>query len=499
MVKKKLYFDRFNSTYFFALTEGDSLVEYEMENEKDAEIVGNIYKGKVVNVLSGMDAAFVYCGLPRNCYLSLGDVPCEREASDLPDAPAPPCEVKEGDEILVQVVKSPRGGKGAKVTTRLSFVGKDLIFMPDSEFIGVSHKIADEELREQLARKVTELRGTNRGGYVVRTGAPYSSEAEIKSEMKLLRRSYEGMLEKSKTAAVGEAVFVEGAMPARVMRNVRSAEVESVVVGDRKLFDQLRSYVSHRENMLRKIKLYTGERDLFYSSGISEQIAQMLTPRVDLPNGAYLIIERTEALTSIDVNTGKYVGDDGLELTAFTTNLLAAREIATQVRLRNIGGIVVVDFIDMTEEAHRKQVVEELNFYLARDRVKVRVLPMSELGLVEFTRKRTSNEAVRSVTRPCPYCSGTGEIVQSELTIIKIKRDIMDCYADGYHTAIVELNDYIMKEILQGHLFTEYIKGIWAGKRLYFVPHRTFHEQQYLVKGDNSGVLNLPDKAQIAY
>lgn len=497
-MKKNIYFDRFGRTRFAATTENGKLVEFEMESEDTAEIVGNIYKGRVVNVLGGMEAAFVYCGLARNGYLSAADMNAW-EGEEAPAAAPHALSVKEGDEVLVQVVKSPRGNKGAKITTRLSFVGKDLIYMPDSDFIGVSHKIVDEELRETLTRNVRELSG-GKGGFIIRTSAPYASEKQLKEEIELLRRRHQTVLERAKTAAVGEAIFVESTMPAKVLRNLIPDEIEAIVASEEKIYGEISEVLGYRDTkMAQKLRLYGGDRDMLYAEGVSQQLDQILTPYVDLPNGAGLVIEKTEALTVIDVNTAKYVGDDDLEQTALTTNLLAAREIAAQVRLRNIGGIVVVDFINMEKPEHRAQVTEELEFYLAQDRMKVHVLPMSEFGLVEFTRRRTSNESMSQCVRACPYCGGSGQIIRFEITIIRIKRDIVDCFADGYTAAVVELNELVMKEILSKRMFTEYLSGAWKGKRLYFVPHKTYHEAQYTVRGDNSGVLHLPDKAQIAY
>lgn len=498
-MKKNIYFDRFYHSRFAAVTENGRMVDFEFEEEENAEIVGNIYKGKVVNVLGGMNAAFVYCGLEKNCYLSGNDLTAWEKEGDVAALTQSKLSVKEGDDLLVQVVKSPRGNKGAKISTKLSFVGKYVIYVPGPFFVGVSHKIEDDELKEHLQRLVTDL-SKGEGGYVVRTCAPYASARSISEEIEQLKKCYLKVLEKAECANVGDAVYVDGTMSARLMRNHISDEVENVYVGDDKMFREIsQEAVAHGAGLSKKIKRYEGNRDMFYAEGISQQIAGMLTPRVDLSNGAYLIIEKTEALTVIDVNSGKFVGDNNLEDTSFTTNVIAAREIATQVRLRNIGGIVVVDFIDMVEPEHKKQVVEELTFYLSQDRARVNVLPMTDLGLVEFTRKRSSNETVNVLKRSCPYCTGTGEILKPVMTIIRLRRDVMDCFADGYSSVVVDLNAYIMKEILSKGMFTEYFSGMWKGKRVYFVPHKTYHEEQYTVRGDDAAVLNVPDKAQLCY
>lgn len=498
-MKQSVYFDRFHKSTFVAIMEDKKLISFEYEEDESAEIVGNIYKGKVVNVLSGMNAAFVYCGLDKNCYLSGNDLTSWEKEGELTVPVQNELTIKEGDDLLVQVIKSPRGNKGAKISTKISMIGKYVIYVPGSHFVGVSHKIEDEELKEHLQRLVTEL-SHGEGGFVVRTAAPYVSPQAIGKEIEELKLRYEKVCERAKVAKSGDCVFEDGCLPAKVIRNLIADDVDKIYVGDEGFYREMLAQTSELNvSLSKKIVFYQGERDMFYSEGISQQAINLFSPRVDLANGAYLIIEKTEALTVIDVNSGKYIGQNNLEETSFTTNLYAAREIASQVKLRNIGGIVVVDFIDMSEESHRKQVVDELTFYLSQDRARINVLPMSDLGLVEFTRKRSSNEAVESLKRPCPYCAGMGEIFKPVMTMIRIRRDIMDCFADGYHTAIVELNEFIMKEILSKGMFTGYLNTIWKGKKIYFVPHKTYHEQQYTVQGDNAKVLNLSNKAQICY
>ena len=271
-MKKNIYFDRFGKTRFAATTENGKLVEFEMESEDTAEIVGNIYKGRVVNVLGGMDAAFVYCGLARNGYLSASDMN-SWESEGAPASASRQLSVKEGDEVLVQIVKSPRGNKGAKVTTRLSFVGKDLIYMPDSDFIGVSHKIVDEELREMLAGKVRELSG-GEGGFIVRTSAPYVSGKQLKDEIERLRRRHRTVLERAKTAAVGEAIFVESTMPAKVLRNLIADEIDAIVASEPKIYGEIAEVLGYQDaKMAQKLRLYEGERDMLYAEGVAQQLA----------------------------------------------------------------------------------------------------------------------------------------------------------------------------------------------------------------------------------
>lgn len=498
-MKKELYFDRFGEVQFMALLEDGMLAEFDVAGNQVNEIVGNVYKGRVENVIGGMQAAFVNCGLERNCYLSASDMGEIAKYDGIPSAAEAKLNVTVGDEILVQVVKEPRGNKGAKVTTHLSFVGKNLIYLPGADFIGVSRKLVDEELRQNLIAEVREISGGS-GGFVVRTSAPYATKKQLKVEADYLKKLYAITLRRAETARAGDVLFREFSMPIRAVRDTIGDELDGVWFSDRTMYEDFLSVAKLRSDFpQRKTKLYTGERSILRQFGIAEQVRKLFSPRVDLANGGYLVIQKTEALTVIDVNTGKYVGRDALEETVYTTNMIAAREIARQVRLRNIGGIVVVDFIDMSDEEHRNKLSEELRHWLSKDRTKSHVLPMSDFGLIEFTRKRTNNEVTDFFRHACPYCGGLGEINNRSVMMLRMRDDITDYYANGYRNVVVELNEDVMNDILKNRRFTEYLEGKWKGKSLYFIPHKTYHENDYAIRGDNSGVLSLPDRAQMAY
>ena len=501
-MKKEWFFDRYCGQQFVALMEDGKLAEFSTEKENQGEIVGNIYKGKVTNVLSGMNAAFISCGLRRNCYLSMEETytdytkydgtPVETGQNSLP--------FKEGDEILVQVTKPPRGNKGAKVTTYLSFVGKRLIYLPQTHFLGISRKITDPKEREKLLKIAEKMRESENEGFIVRTQAPFATQKQLRTEAEYLKSLYLEMLKEAETAPVGTILYRDEELPIRTMRDSFGDEIVAIHVGDEDLYQRLLSLVHLRQDIpARKLIKYTGERSMMKEYGITPLLYDAANPTVPLENGGYLVIDHTEALTTIDVNTGSFVGRSNHEDTVFSMNLIAAKEIARQVRLRNIGGIVVVDFIDMTEEAHKIAVTEELKSHLERDKAKCNVLPMSEFCLSQFTRKRVGNDAHTILVKPCSHCAGMGEVQDDIFVISRIRDSLLDCFADGYTSAIIDINETIMRKILNEHLFSIELKTRWKDKRVYFIPHKTYKEHSFTIRGDNSNVLTLPDKAQLLY
>lgn len=500
--KKEWFLDRYCGEQFAALVEDGKLTEFSCEKEPRGTCVGNIYKGKVTNVLSGMNAAFIQCGLHRNCYLSTDETYTDYTKYD--GAMGKPTlhtlDLKVGDEIVVQVTKPPRGNKGAKVTTHLSFVGKLVIYLPNTDFLGISRKITDETERTKLLAKADKMRTRPNEGFIVRTQAPFASQKQLKAEAEYLKKLYAETQKAAEHAPVGAVLYEDEDLPVRVMRDSYGEDIAAIHVGDEALYKRLRRLVKLRSDIPdRKLLYYTGERSMMKEYGITPLVYDAARPTVNLDNGGYLVIERTEAMTVVDVNTGSYVGETNLEDTVFAVNLAAAREIARQVRLRNVGGIVVVDFIDMTEEAHRAAVTEELKACLALDNAKCNVLPMSELCLTQFTRKRVGNAVLSYLVKPCPHCAGMGYVHEDIFVITRLRAAILDCFADGYTAAIIDLNEGIMKKILSEGLFSVEAKGRWKNKRVYFIPHKTYKEEHFTVRGDNATVLTLSDKAQILY
>ncbi|HIY97224.1 MAG TPA: Rne/Rng family ribonuclease [Candidatus Borkfalkia excrementigallinarum] len=491
-MQKNMYFDYFGSDCFAAVAEDGRLVEFHLDSGSETEISGNIYKGRVMNVLEGMQAAFVAFGQEKNGYLYAGDIP-----SDADRGVVMPLCVKAGDEVMVQVSKSPMGKKGARLTMCLSYVGKHLIFMPTSNYCAVSRKITDESEREMLlaaAKKLSE-RG---GGFVMRTSALTADPRELRAEANYLRALYDDTVEAYKTASVGDMVYRDADLHARLLRDFDLDGIDKIYIGDEQTFNRAERLFK-RARRKNKLVLYNGEREMFEYFGLEKQVFELMSTRVELASGAYLIIDHTEALTAIDVNTGRFTGETDLEDTVFSTNLLAAREIARQVRLRNVGGIVVVDFIDMASEEHRAALVEELEKCLREDRAKCNVVPMTGLGLIQFSRKKFKSDNVSMLTKKCPYCRGAGYILSDAYIAFRIQIALKKCFADGYENAIVELNAGVFAEILAKRRFSALVKGEWRDKRVYMIPHRTYHEDQFTVRGDNSNVLTLPDTAKLLY
>ena len=377
-------------------------------------------------------------------------------------------------------------------------MGRLLIYLPQTKFLGISRKITDTEQREKLLSEADKLRSAGEG-FIVRTAAEHAAKKSLKTEAEYLRKLYRSALEYAASAPVGTLVYREYDLPMKVMRD-SLGEIGKIYVGDRTVYERflrlakIGGYLPEK-----KFVLYTGKRAMLEHYGLAQQINALAGTRVPLGNGGDIVINRTEAMTVVDVNTGKFTGEDDLESTSYETNLQAAREVARQVRLRNIGGIVAVDFIDMLQSEHRAAVQQELENALFDDRAKTRVYEMSELCVALFTRKRTKNDLLSIMLKPCPYCAGDGHIPSDLFLAVSLRGKIMDCFADGYGSVIIDVNAALMKRLLAGRYFTEDAKGAWLGKRVYFVPREDLREEKFAVRGDDGAVLTVPDNAQILY
>lgn len=498
-IKKEWFLDRYCGQQFAALLEDGKLTEFSSEKEPRQTCAGNIYKGKVVNVLSGMNAAFINCGLDKNCYLSMEESYTDYTKYDgtMGGSKDKTLDFKEGDEIIVQVTKPARGTKGAKVTTHISFVGKLIIYLPYTDFLGISRKITDEAVRERLLREVDALRSTQEEGFIIRTQAPFATLEQIKTEIAYLKKEYKEMAEFAKNAPVGTILYEDDDLPERVMRDSYGEEITAIHVGDEELYHKLLRIANMRGDIpAEKILSYTGERSMLKEYGITPLVYEAANPVVPLENGGSIVIEHTEAMTVVDVNTGSYIGDSSLEETVFAVNLTAAREIARQVRLRNIGGIVVVDFIDMTNEAHKEAVTEELRKYLSLDKAKCNVFPMSELCITQFTRKRAGRNVLAYLEKSCPHCGGAGYVHDDIFVVTRIRTALLDYFADGFASAVVDLNVNIMNKILNEGLFSIEAKNRWKDKQIYFIPHKTYKEDFFSVRGESGNDLRLPENAK---
>ena len=497
--KKEWFLDRYCGQQFAALVENGKLTEFSSEKEPRVACVGNIYKGKVANVLSGMKAAFIQCGLQKNCYLSMDDLyaDCTKYDGTMSAMSNKNANLKEGDEVIVQLTQPARGNKGAKVTMGLSFVGKHLIYLPNTSFLGISRKITDESEREKLLATVDKMREVQEEGFIVRTQALFATPKQLKAEAVYLKKLYLSTLEKAKDAPIGSVLYEDEDLPVRVIRDSLGESITAIHVGDEELYQRLLSLIRLQGGISeKKLIKYNGNRSMMKEYGITPLVYDAARPTVPLENGGYLVIEHTEAMTVVDVNTGSFIGNDNLEETVFEMNLVAAREIARQVRLRNIGGIITVDFIDMTEENHRLAVTEELQSRLALDNTKCNVLPMNELCITTFTRKRVGNDVLSYLVKPCASCGGMGHVHEDIYVITRLRSALLDCFAEGYTTAIADVNIQIMKKILSEGLMSIEAKGRWKDKRIYFIPHKTYKEDYFTVRGENVLEPTLPDNAQ---
>ena len=476
-MKKTLYFDEFCGYCVSAATENGKLTEFNFEKDGSLSIKGNIYKGKIVNILPGMQAAFVDCGLERNCYLSAEDAVPNAEKYDGIHTEIELPELKEGDTVLVQVVKPPVGKKGAKITLFPSFIGKNIIYLPKTPFVGVSRKIADNELRKNLAYSVRNLLG-NDEGIVLRTAAPYTRRDMLESELASLKEIYKNILKSFEEAEIGTILYSEMGLLNRNLRDILSYDIEEIIVGSPKLKDNIEAfYTLFPPARRRPVTVHSSPLDMFDEYGLSRQIRQMTEARAELENGAYLVIDKCEAMTVIDVNTGCFTGDDSLEQTVYYTNVLAAREIARQVKLRNIGGIVVVDFIDMASEAHSRTVVEELENSLKNYGCKCSVGQMSKFGLVEFTRKREGSSALSLMCSPCDKCH-KGLVISPKFAILETRARLLSLYEEGRRQSLLDVSTKILSLMKEWKALIDDFKTRMPDMELYLYPHRSYSDEQ---------------------
>lgn len=490
-----LYVDGVCGNYVGAVASGGKLIEYRVEKKNITVPIGSVFKGKVENVLCGMQAAFVNVGLPRNGYLAADDMLMDKaEIEGKIEIPSV-LDLKEGDEIMVQAVKDPAGNKGVRLTRYLSFAGRYVVFLPSFSFVGVSRKITDEKTREKLQKIAEKFRPKGRG-IIIRTAGETAKKSEIKHEIEYLKKQYDEIEENFKTAKSATCVYEEGNVGVRLLRDVYTEDVEKFVVSDKDLFDKLLVYAKRHDKALKgKLKLYDKKIDMFRYYGLSESVDNMLSSSVPLENGAYIVIDKTEAMTVIDVNTGKFTGDANLEETVYQTNLLAAVEIAKQLRLRNISGIIVVDFIDMNEKEHNSELLRVLGEELKADRERCQVIGMTPLGLVEITRKKRRRESISALVKDCPYCQGTGHIQSNDYIVMRIRTELFDIFVNGYNNAKIDLNAEIADYVLAKKALKADVEKIWPNKRVYLIPHKTYHQQFFIVKGDNAEAMDVPDKA----
>ncbi len=422
-----------------AVVENGAVQDLYIERTLERGLVGNVYAGRVARVLPGMQSAFIDIGLERAAFLHVADVNLNggnglngRSDHGTNGAPIVPIErlVFEGQTLTVQVVKDPIGSKGARVSTQVSIAGRLLVFLPHDDHIGISQKIGSQELREQLRARMNLLvqtaDGAATGGFILRTNAEDANDAELADDIAYLRKTWAAIRERSFKAAPGSLLHQDLSLVERVLRDLSNEATQAVRVDSRIQYDSLLAFgATYTPRSAHKLAHYEGERPIFDLYNIDEEITKALARRVDLKSGGYLIIDQTEALTTVDVNTGGYVGTRNFDDTIFKTNLEATQAIARQLRLRNLGGIIIIDFIDMTREDHQAAVLSELRKQLARDRTKITVSGFTNLGLVEMTRKRTRESLAHMLCEPCPTCEGKGQVKTARSVCYDILREIL--------------------------------------------------------------------------
>jgi ribonuclease G len=408
-----------------ALMQHGVVQELHVERSSALGLVGNIYMGKVVRVLPGMQSAFIDIGWERAAFLHVADIWDARHHCEAPK----PIEriLSEGQGLLVQVVKDPIGSKGARLSTQISVAGRLLVYLPQESHIGISQRIEDELERTVLREKLMHLlpEGTS-GGFIIRTMAEAASERELNFDVEYLRKVWAGIQLKARDATVPALLYQDLKLSVRVLRDMVNEDTGRILIDAREAYRYVLGFAQdYIPNVAERIQCYMGERPLFDLYGVEDEIEKALARRVDLKSGGYLIIDQTEALTTVDVNTGAFVGVRSFDDTIFKTNLEAAQVIARQLRLRNLGGIIIIDFIDMESEEHRNAVLGEFRKALARDRVRMTVNGFTQLGLVEMTRKRTRESLAHVLCEPCPICQGRGELKTPQTVCYEILREIM--------------------------------------------------------------------------
>lgn len=417
-----------------AVIESGKLVELHVEREE--RVVGSIYKCKVANVLAGMDAAFVDIGLDRNAFLYVADVLPEMD-DEFPSARKEAGRslrikdvLKPSQELLVQVVKGPRGTKGARVSTRISLPGRYLVVMPESDSIGISRKIESDTERDRL-KKIAEIMRPLGFGVIVRTEAEGRAEAELRGDLEFLLRMWSQIQEKATKVSAPGLVHQDLSLIYKTIRDSFGSDVSKMIIDSPVDYEKAVELVELISPKMRsRLQLYDDPEPIFKQFAIENEIDSLLRRKVWLKSGGHLTIDSTEALTTIDINTGKFVGSTSLSDTILKTNLDAVVEIARQLRLRDIGGIIVLDFIDMTSMKDRQKVVSALEKELHKDRTRSKICHISPLGLIEMTRKRTGETLTEIVTEPCPYCQGRGRVESAETISLRVERDLRQMAAD---------------------------------------------------------------------
>lgn len=464
-----------------AVVENGVLQEVHVERTQRRGIVGNIYKGKVVRVLPGMQAAFVDIGLERAAFIHASEISV-REGSAVESISAL---VHEGQSLVVQVTKDPIGSKGARLTTQLSIPSRYLVYMPRTSHVGISLKIEDESERERLKQVVTDCVAAEgieeAGGFILRTAADGAGADEILIDIRYLRRLWDQIAAQMQSAPAPSVIYEDLSLALRTLRDLVSLRTEKLRIDSRETFQKIAQFVAElMPEVADRLEHYPGERPIFDLYGVEDEIQRALERKVPLKSGGYLIIDPAEAMTTIDVNTGAFVGHRTLEETIFKTNLEAATAIARQMRLRNLGGIIIIDFIDMEDEEHQRQVLRTLEKQLERDHAKTNIIGITELGLVQMTRKRTRESLEQVLCEPCVSCQGRGKLKTPETICYEIFREILRearaYQAEGYR---VLANQKVVDRLLDEESGNVADLEAFIGRTIKFQVETMYSQEQY--------------------
>ncbi|MCD6008309.1 ribonuclease G [Halomonas sp. IOP_31] len=466
-----------------AVVENGVLQEAFIERSRRRGIVGNIYKGKVVRVLPGMQAAFIDIGLERAAFIHANEVLPPNTPSD--EQASISQLLQQGQSLIVQATKDPIGSKGARLTTHLSVPSRYLVYMPDSPHTGVSQRIEDDVERERLRTLVESCLADHDadvpGGFIIRTAAEGVGADELIADMQFLLRLWRKVDERKLTAAAPSRLYDDLPLYIRTLRDVMRDDIEKVRIDSRENYQRLIEFAEEfMPNVVERVEYYPGERPIFDLFSVEDEIHKALGRKVQLKSGGYLVIDPTEAMTTIDVNTGGYVGHRNLEETIFKTNLEAATTIARQLRLRNLGGIIIIDFIDMEDNEHQRQVLRVLEKSLERDHAKNKLTGVTELGLVQLTRKRTRESLEQTLCEPCPTCQGRGTLKTPETVCYEIFREILrEERAYSPDTYMVLASQEVVDRLLDEESAAVADLEIFIGKTIRFQVEGHYSQEQY--------------------
>ena len=508
MSNKKIIINDLPHETRVALVEDGDIVELFIARAGSSDSTGNIYKGRVQRVLPGMQAAFVDIGLNQAAFLYVDDIIADnykdsgmlfdemdtieksKEAAsedfERGDALANKNDInildliKDGQEMLVQVAKSPIGTKGARITSHISLPGRFLVLMPTSNHIGISRRIEDDSERTRLKEMVVELRNDSLG-YIVRTAAEGTNAEKVSQEMEFLKNLWSGIQRRYQNAGTPSMIHQELDIRLRAVRDLLLHEAEQLIIDSKGGYESILSFLdTFMPSLKSTVELYRGKEPIFDSFNLEGDISRALKKKVWLKSGGYIVIEHTEALVAIDVNTGRYVGKHNLEETILKTNLEAVKEIAYQIRLRDIGGIIIIDFIDMEKKSNQEKVFTALSELFSKDRSKTHILPMSDMGLIQMTRKRIRKPLTKQLCEPCFYCEGEGQLLSGKSICYNIHREIIRNATDMMGAGLTLKVNPQIAELLHGEenfIITSLEQAL--GKRITIYPERRFHLEEF--------------------